>query len=155
MIQASDISIETVARLLDDAAIDNSLDDEGDLYVTGLQFNFWIRFNQETKLLQFHTFWDLLPDVTEAEALSCMSALNGTYVMLQFSLSPDASRLHAAYMFPTHDGLNPRFLFRTARMFAAIFYQAVHDNVAEPLLLPTTSSGDESELVSNKLTLLN
>lgn len=134
MIAASDISIEKLASILDEAVVDYRREEDDSLYVTGMSFNFWVRYNSESKFLHLTTFWNFKPSVPEFEALQCANALNFEYAMAQFYSANDNSRLSAAYTIPTHEGLSARFFLRAARMFSGIYHSAIHDPIARHLL---------------------
>ena len=75
MIQLKEITIELLASLLDDAAIDNRLDGEHRIYVTGLPFNFWLRIEHDRSNLVFSTYRTFRKDVSEVEMLRCANTL--------------------------------------------------------------------------------
>ena len=125
MIQLREITIELLASLLDDAAIDNRLDGEHRIYVTGLPFNFWLRIEHDRSNLVFSTYRTFRKDVSEVEMLRCANTLNAELIMVQFFLDQDSRNLCGHYVMPLRDGLGRRQLLRAARMFAEIFYAGV------------------------------
>lgn len=155
MIASADFSIDNVTQVLDDAVIDFTVTEDGGVYVTGLNFNFWIRHDEKGQLLHFTTFWDLRPEVSELEALQCANALNYEYIMAQFYTGADGRQMRAAYAFPIHEGFYPRFFLRAARLFAGVFRSAVLDPIAQPLLEPWPEQDAPSEPSTGEGAALN
>ena len=69
MIEPSDITIEYLANILDDAAIDYEIEEDKHIYVTSTEFNMWIKRNPEKEMIVFTTYWKLREDVNEVNAL--------------------------------------------------------------------------------------
>ena len=154
MIQLREITIELLASLLDDAAIDNRLDGEHRIYVTGLPFNFWLRIEQDRPNLVFSTYWNFRNDVTEIEMLRCANALNAELIMLQFFVDVASKCLCGHYVLQLRDGLGRWQFLRTARMFAEIFYAGVGDE-RHKHLLGMCSSDALTDSPIPRLSLLN
>ena len=155
MIQLQEITIELLASLLDDAAIDNRLDGEHRIYVTGLPFNFWLRIEQDRPNLVFSTYWDFRNDITEIEMLRCANTLNTELIMLQFFVDVVSKCLCGHYVLQLRDGLGRRQFLRTARMFAEIFYAAVGDERHKRLLGASPSMGTLTDPPAPLSNLLN
>jgi hypothetical protein len=135
LIKTSDITLETLSSLLDEAVIDHEPASDGDIYVTGLSFNFWVAIDADRPFVTFSTYWNFRADVSEIETLRCLNALNLDLMMLQFFIGASPERLRGHYALPIHDGLDRRQFLHTARMFADIFRTAVqngeHTNLLE------------------------
>ena len=135
LIWTSDITLETFSSLLDEAVIDHEPDSDGEIYVTGLSFNFWVGIDADRPFVTFSTYWNFRADVSEIETLRCLNALNLDLMMLQFFIGANPDRLRGHYALPIHDGLDRRQFLHTARMFADIFRTAVqngeHANLIE------------------------
>jgi hypothetical protein len=69
LIKTSDITLETLSSLLDDAVFDHEPASDGEIYVTGLSFNFWVGIDADRHLVTFSTYWNFRPDVIENEKL--------------------------------------------------------------------------------------
>lgn len=127
MIKTPDITLETLSSLLDEAVIDHEPASDGDIYVTGLSFNFWVGIDADRPFVTFSTYWNFRADVSEIETLRCLNALNLDLMMLQFFIGANPERLRGHYALPIHDGLDRRQFLHTARMFADIFRTAVQN----------------------------
>lgn len=127
MIKTSDITLETLSSLFDEAVIDHGPASDGEIYVTGLSFNFWVGIDADRPFVTFSTYWNFRADVSEIETLRCLNALNIDLMMLQFFIGTNPERLRGHYALPIHDGLDRRQFLHTARMFADIFRKAVQN----------------------------
>lgn len=134
LIKTSDITLDTLSSLLDEAVIDHEPASDGEIYVTGLSFNFWVGIDTERPFVTFSTYWNFRADVSEIETLRCLNALNLDLMMLQFFIGANPERLRGHYALPIHDGLDRRQFLHTARMFADIFRTAVHNGEHTNLL---------------------
>ena len=140
MINADELSLDALAHILDEAAIDYTLDDEGDIYVTDLHFNFWITVNAAKSRVQFTTYCDFKAGVAAEEARECANALNMEFIMTQFFVPAAGTRLRGAYTLLAQDGLCRRLFLRSARMFSRVFELAVnHPSSASLLDLPSVA----------------
>ena len=148
LIKTSDITLETLSSLLDEAVIDYEPASDGEFYVTGLSFNFWVGIDADRPFVTFSTYWNFRPDVSEIETLRCLNALNLDLMMLQFFIGADPERLRGHYALPIHDGLDRRQFLHTARMFADIFRTAVQ-NGDHPNLLETWPPERERDQIGN------
>ena len=155
MIQLKEITIELLASLLDDAAIDNRLDGEHRIYVTGLPFNFWLRIEHDRSNLVFSTYWNFREDVSEVEMLRCANTLNAELMMVQFFVDQDSKSLCGNYVMPLRDGVGRRQLLRAARMFAEIFYAGVGYERHKHLLGVSPTLDALTDSLTPQSTLLN
>lgn len=127
MIQPQDVTIQEISNILNDAAIDHRIEADGDIYVTGLAFNFWINLDRGSSRLNLSTYWDFLPGVSELEALRCANACNASLVALQFYIVGGGRSIRASQIIPTGDGLVRIALLRALRVFADVFKAAIAD----------------------------
>jgi hypothetical protein len=127
LIKTSDITLKTLSSLLDEAVIDHESASDGEIYVTGLSFNFWVGIDADRPFVTFSTYWNFRADVSEIETLRCLNALNLDLMMLQFFIGANPERLRGHYALPIHDGLDRRQFLHTARMFSDIFRTAVQN----------------------------
>ena len=155
MDQLKEITIELLASLLDDAAIDNRLDGEHRIYVTGLPFNFWLRIEHDRSNLVFSTYWNFREDVSEVEMLRCANRLNAELMMVQFFVDQDSKSLCGNYVMPLRDGVGRRQLLRAARMFAEIFYAGVGYERHKHLLGVSPTLDALTDSLTPQSTLLN
>ena len=137
MIEPSDLTIEYLATILDDAAIDYDEEEDKYLYVTSTEFNMWIKRNVEKDMIVFTTYWRLREDVKEETALRLANRCNATLIpMCQFYIDDDTERLNGAFGIDTRYGLNRRQFLRAIRQFSQIFAAAVQNEDEDLILLP-------------------
>jgi hypothetical protein len=108
-------------EFLSDAAIDWRYHDNGSIYVTSLDFNFWIEALPDSQGYQFQTYWPFCDSAKEHEALSFANECNLTLQMVQFSFEPSKVRLYGHYALYLSADIERRLFVMTARRFAAIF----------------------------------
>lgn len=142
MTESQNVTIEKVAEILESAAIDHEVTDDGQLYVTGHPFNFWLRVDEKRHLLVWWTYWEFTQDVDELEALRFCNFLCHNKIMVQFSKSTENDRLYGHFMLPIRDGLNPKLLLRISQKFSAIFHESVQMGINDNLLVPFNCSDD-------------
>lgn len=155
MIAKEDITIETLCRILDDAAIDNEVDEDGDICIKGLHFKTWILITQNEIQVQFTTTSKFHDDITYEEALECVNELNGEYIMAQFLFDKERMRLRANYTLIAQDGLNRLQFLRSLRKFSLVFELVIHDSVAAPLLIRSGDREPGPILIEHPSQLLN
>ena len=137
MIEPSELTIEHLATILDDAAIDYDFEEGRYLYVTSTEFNMWIKWNPEKEMIVFTTYWKFREDVNEVNALRLANRCNATLIpMCQFFVDDDIERLNGAYGIDTRYGLNRKQFLREVRQFSQIFAAAVQNEDRDMLLMP-------------------
>lgn len=142
IIESQNFTISKIAEIFESAATDCEMTDDGQIYVTGLSFNFWVRIDEKRHLLIFWTYWEFLPDLDEVEALTFTNALNNDKIMLQFSRSAESNRLYGHYVLPYRDGLMPKLVLRIGQKVSGIFDEAAQVGIADGLLMPFQCSDD-------------
>ena len=143
MIEPSDLTIEYLATILDDAAIDYDEEEDKYLYVTSTEFNMWIKRNVEKDMIVFTTYWRLREDVKEETALRLANRCNATLIpMCQFYIDDDTERLNGAFGIDTRYGLNRRQFLRAIRQFSQIFAAAVQNEDEDMILMPWRQEAD-------------
>lgn len=150
MIEPSDITIEYLATILDDAAIDYDKEEDKYLYVTSTEFNIWIKRNVEKEMIVFTTYWKLRDDVNEVNALRLANCCNASLIpMCQFYVDDEIDRLNGAFGIDTRYGLNRRQFLRAIRQFSQIFAAAVQNEDEDMILMPWRQEvdGDGEDLV--------
>lgn len=88
-----------ISRLLDAHGIRHITEIDGDLYVTGLCFNFWITVDRDCERITLRTNWQMRPSVSELDALRCANHFNSSYISLQFIARGAGERLAASQDF--------------------------------------------------------
>lgn len=122
-----DLTTKALAEVLEAQEISFLEEPNGSLYVTGLEFNFWISICQEAKRLKLSTYWEFVEGVSEIEALRCANHCNRTYIFSQFSVSKCLERLNADQILQLQDGLQVAGIINSAECFAGIFNAALND----------------------------
>jgi hypothetical protein len=125
-----DARLAVAGEFLSDAAIDWRYNDDGSIYVTSLDFNFWIETLPEGQGYQFLTYWPFCDRAKEREALSFVNECNQTLPMVQFSLEPSQMRLYGHYALYLPSEIDRRTFVMTARRFAAIFASVIESDGA-------------------------
>lgn len=137
LIERSDITIEYLAAILDDAAIDFKIDDDQDLYVTSTEFNLWIKHDPEKQYILLTTYWGFRPEVNELNALRFINRCNANLMpVCQFILNDDIDGCYGSFGIDIRYGLNHRQLLRDMRRFSQTFAMAVRTEDRERLLKP-------------------
>ena len=131
-----------IAEIFDNAAIDHERTNDGQIYVTGHPFNFWVMLDEKRHLLIFWTYWEFVPDLDELEALTFTNALNNDKIMLQFSRSEETNRLYSHYVLPYRDGLIPKLVLRIGQKMSGIFDEAAQAGITDGLLVPLQCGDD-------------
>ena len=137
MIEPSELTIEYLATILDDAAVDYDEEEDKHLYVTSTEFNMWVKRNVEKDMIVFTTYWKLRENVKEVNALRLANRCNATLIpMCQFYVDDDVERLNGAFGIDTRYGLNRRQFLRSIRQFSQIFAAAVQNEDKDMILMP-------------------
>jgi hypothetical protein len=136
----NEASLEYVKAVLESAAIDYTENGDECVYVTGLQFNFWIFAQPERSVIDMVTYEQLPEGVDEFAALRCVNALNQKFIMVQFSLSECGERLNGRYLLSCRAGLPPAALLRAAQMFSSVFGDAISESPLISVLSVTAAS---------------
>lgn len=134
IIAESDVSLTTISSLLDEAAIDHSVEEGGCIYVTSSPFNFWISIDEDRKFLRFYSYWPVAIDTPEDRLLRFVNECNDSIILLQFSVTEDRQRFYGFYMMYYRDGVIRSQLLRIARLFSELFHRAVEHEDTEDLL---------------------
>jgi len=128
MIKPHEITYDSISSIMHNAAIDHHFDPDGQIYVTGLPFNFWIDVNCERGWLTLFTHCRFVEDIAEIEALRCVNACNERLILLQFFVSDDLGCLQANQIVSFREGLDRIELLRKLRAFADIYETALADS---------------------------
>ena len=116
-----DARLAVAGEFLSDAAIDWRYHDDGSIYVTSLEFNFWIETLPEGQGYQFLTYWPFCDRAKEREALCFTNECNQTLPMVQFSLEHSQMRLYGHYALYLPAEIDRRMFVMAARRFSTIF----------------------------------
>jgi hypothetical protein len=125
-----DARLAAAGEFLSDAAIDWRHHDDGSIYVTSLEFNFWIETLPESQGYQFLTYWPFCDSAKEREGLAFTNECNLTLPMVQFSLEHNQMRLCGHYALYQPAEIERRMLVMSARRFAAIFASVMESDGA-------------------------
>jgi hypothetical protein len=128
MISYFPITEKTIARWLDEASIEYTIDCDDDFYVTEKNyFPFWISFSAENECIRFFTFVSFAVTGSLVEKLQLADRLNHSLVMLSFSLEGDETiqghydiaSNYELLSYPDQRGVN--FFIQTALRFSDAF----------------------------------
>lgn len=126
-------------EFLSDAAIDWQQEDDGSIYVTSLDFNFWILPLSDQGGIEFYTYWPFCEGVTSTEALSFANECNFAVPMAQFSAGPCLTRLLGHYALYVPSDLDRRNFIMSVRKFSESFAAAMNGPSAYLLAVDVTS----------------
>ena len=148
IIDSHNVTLFTIASLLDNAGMDFEIYDDQMLYVTGLSFNFWVRIDDTHHYLIFWTYRDCQPDTGEVDRLRFVNDCNAEFVMIQFSYDTELSRFKGHYVLPLKDGLIGRQVMRIGSLFSGVFDEAVDVGIMQGLLVPYGYRGEAGDEVA-------
>ncbi len=117
-------SLEMIKSILDGAAIEGKIDDDGDLYVTeGVDFPFWVILVPDLNFIMFKTHWSVKADATDEDVLSLINHANSKIVLPQFFMVPgeDVRVIQGIYYLPYEYGIDSRLIIKIARRFPGAF----------------------------------
>jgi hypothetical protein len=131
-IDSEKLSIEIIQKLLEDAALQPTLDD-GDLYVPreAIDFGCWVRYIEDTKLINFFTYAKVKEGVNEHEMYEFINTLNASIMMPQFYVvgsAEESFHLYGNYFIPTLFGADKRFVVATLRRFSGAFLAGLKED---------------------------
>ena len=115
-----------LCEFLSDSAIDWRHEDDGSIYITSLDFNFWIMPSSEGMGVEFYTYWPFCDGVRSDEALSFANECNLAAPMVQFSVSSCLTRLAGHYALYVSGNLDRRSFTVSVRKFAETFAAAMN-----------------------------
>ena len=139
VIKKDDVTKPKIAKLLNGAAIETSIDDDDNsLYASkgGIDFGVYIKFDQDTNRLRL---WTYLPckEGLSADALkSFVSTLNSDYVFVKFtytSYEDGKSFVNGEYDIYFTFGLISENFIHSIKKFAAVFISAIRDEDKEDI----------------------
>ena len=139
------LNAHTVAGFLDAAGIDQVVQSDDSVYVTGLNFNFWIQSHADDHALTFYTNWPLRPSVSEDIALRFVNMLNTSKILVQFAHIAEKNLMAGHAWMSCKDGFSGTQMVRTATRFASIFGGAVAEGLGEGLFgeISGADAGDD------------
>ena len=131
-IESSDLSLEIIQKVMEDAALQPSMD-EGDLYVSreNIDWGCWVRNMDEAKLINFFTYVKVKEGVNEHQMYEFVNTLNATIMIPQFyavGSSEDGFYLYGKYFMPTLFGADKRFIVATLRRFSGAFLAGLQED---------------------------
>ena len=131
-IEANDLSLEIIQKVLEDAALQPSID-EGDLYISRetIDFGCWVRYIEDSKLINFLTYAKVKEGVSEHQMYEFVNTLNATIMIPQFYVVGSAEEgfhLYGNYFMPTLFGSDKRFIVATLRRFSGAFLAGLRED---------------------------
>lgn len=131
-----------VVGLLEANGIDHVIEICGDIYVTGLDFNFWITADTDIGRVTLRTYWHFRQPIYELDALRCANHCNVSYIALQFSVRSAGERLAAAQVLPFDQFPGDDALIAIVKAFPIVFLAALEDSDNKGLFEPFDGEPD-------------
>jgi hypothetical protein len=130
MIEITNLSNETLAKVLQNAYIEHEIDDDGDLYVTGLDFPLWIKVDVTDPSyckIVFSTFAQFSDEenVDELKALQLANSINSSYMPNQVYVS--GGRLCSIYYLLVAETLSEKLFITVMRRSVDSFVSGVRE----------------------------
>jgi hypothetical protein len=132
-IDSEKLSIEIIQKVLEDAALQPSIDEDGDLYISKetIEFGCWTRYIKEAKLINFFTYAKVKEGINEPQMYEFINTLNSTIMIPQFYAAGSAEEgfsLYGSYYMPTLFGADKRFIVATLRRFSGAFLAGLRED---------------------------
>lgn len=149
LIEADNVTLDTLTNALDAAAIDWLAHDDRTVYVTGHAFPAFQKIDSDRHFIVIWTYLDLVPCAEKTEILDFVNGLNRRLVMVQFTFDPEVHPLFGHYVLSYRDGFNAAQIIRAGRTFADIFGDAASEGIGQRLLKPLDQCTDADEFFGN------
>jgi hypothetical protein len=127
IINSSNLCPELIKSVLDDAYMDASLDDDGDVVVRENGVNIWIRADKNNKdRIRFFSLFRFVSDSPMLARLNCVNQINNEYIILRASVKED--RLFLDYdLMLLGEGITKKTLVLNLKRYAGIPRSAVSE----------------------------
>lgn len=128
MLEIDNLTIPTLAEIVNNAYIDCEIDEDGDLYVTGLKIPLWVSVDvsdpsyRKIKFLTYVTFSDE-ENVDELHALQLANSINSSFLLNQVYVF--GGRLWSVYYLLVADALSEKLFINTMQKSAESFVEGV------------------------------
>jgi len=127
----SDITIDALQQIFEDAAFETLIDEDGDLYLKGdsIDFPIWIRMNT-SNMLHLTTYLAMKQGVDQFEALKFTNNLNKTIILPNFYLVEREKNMvmWAGYYIPINFSIDKKIIIASARRFAGAFRAGLNED---------------------------
>jgi hypothetical protein len=132
-IKSDDLNSEIIQKILEDAALQPTLDDDGDIYVSRevIDFGCWVRYIENNKLINLFTYAKVNEGINEHQMYEFVNKLNTSIMIPQFyalGSSKDGFNLYGSYFIPTLFGADKRFIVATLRRFSGAFLAGLKED---------------------------
>lgn len=135
IVKANDVTKEKLFEILTNAALEVIDEDEPDrVYVKGLDFNSWLSFDDEKKVIKMSTHLKCKDGAPLGELAAFSESCNDSYMLVQFSSTvyeDGRGYLNGNYFMYYNFGLIPPQLIFTLKKFATIFVEAIREKDSE------------------------
>lgn len=129
-VKKDEVTNELVSEWLNSAAIETSIDEDGDVYAKrgGIDFGLWVKINSDRGYIRLLTYMKCKEGV-DIDALDAFaSRLNSNYVFVRFTTT--VSDNGQAYLYGDYDllytfGVSVENFVATVRKFSAVFVDAI------------------------------
>lgn len=129
-----DLTLDCLARVLDDAATDFQRRDDESLYILDEPFPYFLRLNDGNDILIFWTHLNIIEGIGADELRDFANDCNCNLNLVQFSYHNERQRFYGHYALVVKDGLNRKQVLRTGRRFAGTFHEAAKEGIERGLL---------------------
>lgn len=135
IVKANDVTKEKLFEILTNAALEVIEEDEPNkVYVKGLDFNSWLSFDDEKKVIKMSTYLKCKEGAPLGELAAFSESCNDSYMLVQFSSTvyeDGRGFLNGNYYMYYNFGLIPPQLIFTLKKFATIFVEAIREKDSE------------------------
>ena len=139
VIKKDDVTRIKIAKLLNGAAIETTLDDdENSLYAKkgGIDFGVYVKFDQEKNKLRLFTYLQCKEGLSAEALQSFVSLLNNDYILVKFTFTQyedGKSFINGEYDIYFTFGLHSENFVYSIKKFAEIFISAIREEDKEDI----------------------
>jgi hypothetical protein len=131
VVSRTGISFDDIKLFLDDADLNYSVDEDGDIYVkSGLDINMWVSLIQNNTVLKIFTFLRCIDgeEVDQGSALELVNRIN--YGYLPNTVSYDSGKIWSFYYETLEDGMSKtKFVSLLRRCSNSFANAARHEDI--------------------------
>jgi hypothetical protein len=139
MITVSELSVESLCKVLADAGFDFSVNSDGHIYIRhGLDFPMWIDFHKELSTIQIFTYAALkASNLDEVAVLDLVNRMNMNFVPNQVHYYDKC--IYSSYTILAYDNISERSFLSTLKRCAEAFLIAAQKSDTEGLFQESTT----------------
>lgn len=131
-IKKDDVTAKRICQVLNAAAIESSLDDDGDIYAKkgGIDFGLWLKFPADKTLVKLFTYAQCKENTSLEAIQKFATKLNSEYLFVKFTVSQyedGRTYLNGEYDYLFPFGMISENLIASVKMFSSIFITSIQD----------------------------